>query len=164
MKAIEITKELYAANSWSTKTVLEAVTDELADAPTGGSFPTAKATLIHIWDAQSVWYNRLTDRANAELPSKFYDGSLQALKDGLLLSCDNLEKLLEDKDDDYLDAKLKYTNLQGKEFEQPIYQILFHLTQHSAMHRGQVILQLRQAGFTGKLPQTDAIAWFRLFR
>lgn len=164
MKAIEIIKELYAANSWSTKTLLEAVTDELAEAQTGGSFPTAKATLRHIWDAQAVWYNRLTGRANAELPSKFYDGSLQGLKDGLLHSCDNLEKLLEDKDDEYLDTKLKYTNLQGKEFEQPIYQILTHVNQHSAMHRGQVILQLRIAGYTGTLPQTDAIAWFRMFR
>lgn len=162
MTSINILRELHAANHWANKSLLELIPEDLYVADAKGSYNSIKALYTHIWDAQTVWYNRLTGNANAAMPSKSFEGDYDALRAAILVSSENYCNLLADKTDGYLGEMLHYTNLQGKTFEQPNYQILLQITHHSSYHRGQVVDKLRALGFDGKIPQTDVIAWYRL--
>lgn len=164
MKTINVLKELHEANHWANELLLETIPEDLFTAEAKGSYNSIKAIYTHIWDAQTVWYNRLTGNANAPMPSKNFEGDYDALRKAILVSSENYTRLLADKTDAYLEEVLSYTNLQGKPFEQPIYEILLHITNHSGYHRGQVVDRLRALGFEGKIPQTDVIAWYRLKR
>lgn len=162
MKTINVLKELHEANHWANGLLLETIPEDLFTAEAKGSYNSIKAIYTHIWDAQTVWYNRLTGNANASMPSKSFEGDYDALRKAILVSSENYTRLLADKTDAYLEEILSYTNLQGKPFEQPVYQILLQITHHSSYHRGQVVGKLRALGFEGKIPQTDVIAWYRL--
>ncbi len=162
MTSINILRELHAANHWANKSLLELIPEDLYAADAKGSYNSIKALYTHIWDAQTVWYNRLTGNANVPMPSKSFEGDYDALRAAILVSSENYINLLANKTDAYLDELLHYTNLQGKTFEQPNYQILLQITHHSSYHRGQVVDKLRALGFDGKIPQTDVIAWYRL--
>lgn len=58
-----------------------------------------------------------------------------------------------------LAEELVYRNTKGAEFRTPIEDVLTHLVMHSAYHRGQVALAVRDAG--GKPAQTDYIVYVR---
>ncbi len=49
--------------------------------------------------------------------------------------------------DRQLDAVVTYTNLKGATYKRTVRAIVQHLLLHSAHHRGQVAMTLRQAGF-----------------
>ena len=55
--------------------------------------------------------------------------------------------------------RLRYRNLQGQEFEAPLWQLVQHVANHSTYHRGQVVTLLRQLG--AKAVATDLVAWDR---
>lgn len=162
METIQLVKELHAANKWATETLINIVPENLYYAETKSSFSSINATFNHLWDAQMVWYNRLTENPTAPLPSKSFEGNHTQRVEAILQSYEQYIVLLADKTNDYLTQPLTYKNLQGLGYTQPNYQILMQLTHHSAMHRGQVITQLRQLGFTDKIPQTDVVAWYRM--
>lgn len=162
METLQLVKELHAANKWATETLLKAVPEDLYYTETKSSFPSIHATFNHLWDAQMVWYHRLSGNPTAPLPSKSFEGNHTQRVEAILASYQQYIDFLADKTEDFLTQPLTYTNLQGLGFTQPNYQILMQLTHHSAMHRGQVITQLRQLGFAEKLPQTDVIAWYRI--
>lgn len=164
MNTIDYIKDLHSANYWATETLLNLIPKDIYYAETKGSFNSIDSVFNHLWDAQQVWYNRLTGDANAPLPSKSFVGTHSEKIAAILKSYQNYIDLLADKTDDYLSQQLSYTNLKGIAFNQPQYQILFQLTHHSASHRGQVLLLMRQLGFEGIIPQTDVVAWYRLFK
>jgi uncharacterized damage-inducible protein DinB len=56
------------------------------------------------------------------------------------------QEFLSGLKDDALTARLKYTDMGGKEFSMPLAYLLQHLVNHGTYHRGQVTTLLRQAG------------------
>jgi len=58
-----------------------------------------------------------------------------------------------------LDASVKYRNSKGIEFHTPIKDLLTHVAQHGAYHRGQIALLIRNAGH--EPVNTDFIAFVR---
>ncbi|MBI3234809.1 MAG: hypothetical protein HYZ42_12370, partial [Bacteroidetes bacterium] len=63
-------------------------------------------------------------------------------------------------DESFFTAELHYKNLKGLEFSNTNFQVLQHMVNHSTMHRGQVITQMRQLGVQSIL-STDLIAYYR---
>jgi uncharacterized damage-inducible protein DinB len=58
-----------------------------------------------------------------------------------------------------LEAVLGYTDLRGREWRQPLWQIVFQVVNHSTHHRGQVSGFLRAMGRTP--PALDFIVFVR---
>ena len=58
-----------------------------------------------------------------------------------------------------LERVIRYKNLTGEEFSNPLWQILHQLSNHATYHRGQIVTLLRQLG--AKPVSTDLIVFYR---
>ncbi len=118
----------------------------------------AASLMSHILLASHIWAERveglsLTHNAWQALDPFSY---AEIIRENL----QRWERLLESEADP-CDRVIAYQNLQGRQFETPLYQIATHLTHHGAYHRGQMASAMITAGF--EVPGTDAILYARLF-
>lgn len=157
----DVTLNLLHYTRWANQRLFSMVTDEWADAPVPSSFPGIRPTFFHLWDAELIWYQRLTgDFSNVWPPAKVVTGTMA----DDLVELEKLENqfiaLMMTKDESYFTQRMTYTNLQGREFSNEHFHVVQHVVNHSTFHRGQVVTQLRQLGATS-IPSTDMIAYFR---
>jgi uncharacterized damage-inducible protein DinB len=123
-----------------------------ADGSVGG-------TLAHIFAAERIWLARVQRRP--------FEGPFITESD---LQMNTLERewpqveeawrawvgSLRDED---TGAAVAYADLRGRQWQQPLWQIVFHVVNHSTHHRGQVSGFLRAIGH--KPPPLDFIAFVR---
>ncbi len=158
---------LYAYNRWANRrmfSVLEKLSDEQFAATRLSSFPSVRESVLHIVAAEWIWLRRwkgsspratVADTSNASaMGSALSNGGVAvetlATLSGLRTFADAIEQerreFLSSLKDDALPARLKYTDMGGKEFSMPLAYLLQHLVNHGTYHRGQVTTLLRQAG------------------
>lgn len=160
-------KELLASyskfNLWANKKICDFVltlSNEQLEKEIISSFPSVKATLLHVWDAQQIWLHRLQGTTMTDVPSKMFKGTADELSEGILKTSQELIDFVESCGDNFLLSPLDYKNRAGQEFRNRIGDIIQHVVNHGTYHRGQVITMFRQLGFT-KLFSTDYIAFCR---
>lgn len=156
--------ELSEFNIWANDRVcswLDKISDEQWKQPLVSSFNSIYETILHVAGAEKVWVERLQKKSNPEMLLATFTGSkaelLETWKD---LSLD-FKKLIEEMPEDQFQQKLLYKNTKGIEYNQPYYQLLAHVFNHSTYHRGQVVTMLRQVGFTD-VNSTDMTTYFRI--
>lgn len=115
-----------------------------------------------MYDAETIWYNRLNGVSLTEWPSRGVKctgvESVRLLIDAL----SDLTRLTTGLDGSRLTSKCRFLSMDGKEFEMNVYDILQHCFNHSTFHRGQLVTMLRFCG-AEKLPSTDYITYIRKF-
>ena len=131
----------------------------ISDVKQDASFPTVRKTLLHIWDAQFIWFSRVNGTSLTDFPSKNFNGNLSETCDGLLLSSQQLIDYVEGLKGN-LNTMIPYKTLDGKNFENTVSDIIIHAMNHSTYHRGQIINLLRGAGFT-EVGSTDYMRFCR---
>lgn len=158
---------LYAYNRWANRrmfSMLEKLSDGQFTAAMQSSFPSIRESVLHILAAEWLWLRRWkgtspratvadTSQASA-LGSAMSNGGVEVDKlstlSGLQSFADSIEQerqeFLAALNDHALHARLKYTDMGGKEFSMPLAYLLQHLVNHGTYHRGQVTTLLRQAG------------------
>jgi len=62
--------------------------------------------------------------------------------------------------DEFISKTISYKNMEGKEFNNPVWQLIMHCMNHSTFHRGQIVTMLRQFDVKD-IPGTDLILYFR---
>jgi uncharacterized damage-inducible protein DinB len=158
----ELIHQLYQYNQWANRRTLDAcaaLTNEQFTRDLGSSFKSVRDTLGHIYGAEWIWRERLLGRSASGLPSPSEFPDLASLR-----------AKLEEMDREYVEYSSKLTpgeanrlcvhkNLSGKEFSNPVWQILQHLGNHSSYHRGQVVTLMRQLGV--KPSSTGLIEFYR---
>jgi uncharacterized damage-inducible protein DinB len=143
-------RKLWAHLEWADETLLRTL--EVATPP-----PEVVREYAHILGADEVWLARLTHRASrfpvwpsltlAELRSR-----KETLHEGYRRYIDALKE-------ESLAQVLAYTNTAGKSFENPVGDLLLHVSLHAQYHRGKINLLLRQAGL--EPVSTDYIVFVR---
>ena len=122
------------------------------------SSPRSLEILGHLLIAEKEWYGRLYGK-----DSTGYDfwPTLSIAECGQLAreTAERYEKLLRGFDEEGLDIRVKYRNSKGTPFENTFREMLAHVCIHSATHRGNIVLKLREDGF--EPPQTDFIIYLR---
>jgi uncharacterized damage-inducible protein DinB len=120
--------------------------------------PKVAVWMSHILLASRIWAERaeglsVTQNAWEALEPEFYAEIIR----------ENAQRweILLDREVDSGNRVIVYQNLQGRQFEMPLYQLVTHLSHHGAYHRGQMASALKAAGF--EVPATDAILYARLF-
>ncbi len=125
------------------------------------SFPTIRETLIHIWDAQAIWLDRINQVKITGWPGKTFKGNTQDAARLLVENCKAWLNYTQGLDNSQFDEVVDYVNLSGERHSETKAGIIAHVMNHSTYHRGQIITMLRGAGYTG-MGSTDLITFLRL--
>jgi uncharacterized damage-inducible protein DinB len=118
--------------------------------------PRAIATMAHIIGAERLWLARIAGEPSP-LPV-WPELDLTGCTRELTALAAPWDELLHGTAFD-LDRDVRYTNSRGMGFTNTVGEILTHVTLHSAHHRGQVAVAVRQAG--GTPAYTDYIHYVR---
>ncbi|MCC6540708.1 MAG: DinB family protein [Flavobacteriales bacterium] len=129
--------------------------EELLDTPVASSFPSLRATLMHIRDGENAWLHRLLGRTPIPWPAE-PDMALTTL----LPYTQRLRDLVHGSTDAWLAENVVYHDLRGSRHEQPRWHMILHCCNHGTQHRGQLITMMRALGLD-RIPATDLIKYQR---
>ena len=159
----ELLQQLAVYNIWANQKILDvilALPEEKQKQELPSSFKTLFDTVLHMWNAESIWWQRMKLQERIISPMETFKGSMQELANELLQQNHQWQEWVNNATDAALDHVFQYQTIKQEQFKQPIYQMLLHVFNHGTYHRGQLINMLRQLGVE-KLPQTDFIVWSR---
>ena len=157
----ELLKQFAAYNVWATQRIVERIHElpeenHLAELPS--SFTSLYKTVLHMWDAESIWWQRMKLQERINRPSENFNGSLMDISNSLLSQSRQWEEWVSNASDLSLDHVFQYYTTKKELIKMPVYQMLLHVFNHGSYHRGQLINMLRQLGID-KLPSTDFSVW-----
>ena len=152
---------LYAYNRWVNNRFLDATAElsaEEFDRDLRSSFPSVKATLEHILEAEWIWLERWHGVSPTEVPP--WDTSTHAAlrAQWQLIEQDQLA-YVSTLTDEQLCSVIDYRSFASQPFSQPLWQLMRHVVNHSTFHRGQLATMLRQLGYP--VPVSDLVAYYR---
>ena len=154
----------YAAyNVWANQRVTDCInnlTDQQINQEINSSFKSIYATLIHLWDVESIWWQRVKLQEQQEWPGISFEGSILELCNNLLKQSRQWKEWIDIATDATLEHEFIYRNSKKEQFKQPVYEAVLHLFNHQTFHRGQLITMLRQVGLE-QIPNTDLISFLR---
>lgn len=159
----ELLKQMAAYNLWANQKLMElinALPENLQQQEMASSFKSLYHTTLHMWDAESTWWQRMKLHERIIVPSQNFQGSMKDVSNGLLQQNRQWQDWVNQATDPMLDHVFQYYNLKKESFKQPVFQVLIHVFNHGTYHRGQLVNMLRQLG-AEKIPQTDFIVWSR---
>lgn len=150
MDSVEHLRELYIYNDWANRRIIRALKENDSEK--------CRRILAHLLITEQEYYERLYGKDSF---------AFDFWKDLTPEECGNLaretaeryEKLLRKFDDEGLDLKTNYRTSAGVWFENTFRELLTHVLFHSSTHRGNIIVQLRDEGFTP--PAVDYIIYLR---
>ena len=159
----EILQQLAAYNIWANALLMETLRKlpgELHQKEVPSSFNSLQKTILHMWNAESIWWQRMKLQERITGPMENFNGKMEDAIEGLTLQNKQWNEWINKAQEHHLQHVFQYQNFKGEQFKQPIYQMLLHLFNHGTYHRGQIVNMLRQLGVE-KIPQTDFIVWSR---
>lgn len=159
----ELLKQMAVYNVWAHKKIMDAVLSipvEKQKAEIPSSFSSLEKTILHMWDAESIWWQRMKLHERLMIPSENFKGTTVEAVNGLLSQSALWEAWVNNVSDNMLEHVFEFRNKKGDQIKMPIWQMLFHVFNHGTYHRGQLVNMLRQLGVK-KIPQTDFSLWSR---
>jgi uncharacterized damage-inducible protein DinB len=146
-------RQLFDYDSWANSQSLAS----FKTVPSGTEKPLK--TFNHVIGAQRTWLARFENPAPPSAqpwPDLTLEECTAAIEDLRRRWKDILDSLTPEK----LAGELAYQTTEGVEYRTPVGDVLMHLVLHSAYHRGQVALAIREAG--GKPVPTDYVVYLRV--
>ena len=162
----EVLSQYAAYNLWANQkliTLVLGLDESKQDELVKSSFPGLKQTLLHIWDAENIWWQRMKLQERIIVPSENFKGTMKDLVNELNQQSRQWYDWVVASTESSLDHVFHYYNKEKEHFKMPIYQMLHHVFNHGTYHRGQLINMLRQLGME-KLPSTDFSTWTRTLK
>lgn len=159
----QLLKQYAAYNLWANKKLLGRISEfaeELCTREIPSSFTSINKTILHLWDVEQIWWQRLNLAEHVIWPSSAFKGTSQELFSQLLSSSQQWVQWVEKANDVNLEHVFAYQNSKREQFKQPVYEVLQHLFNHQTYHRGQVITMLHTLKVE-KIPATDFILFCR---
>ena len=139
---------------------IEQLDPELQNKDVPSSFPSLFKTILHVWDAESIWWQRMKLQERIIRPSDNFNGDFKELSQQLLYQNKQWYDWINNAQEHMLQHVFLYQNSKREQFKQPLFQMLLHLFNHGTYHRGQLVNIMRQLN-VAKIPATDFIIWSR---
>jgi len=159
----ELLQQYAAFNVWATQRITDVIAhlpEEKINAVMESSFPTLYKTVLHLLDAESIWWQRLKLKEHIERPGDTFTGTFTVLQQTLLNQSNEFREWIDAATEKQLQHVFAFK--RGKEqHKMQVTHMLLHLFNHNSYHRGQLVTMLRQQGIT-KIPSTDFVAYLRL--
>lgn len=124
------------------------------------SFPTLYATIMHMWVAESAWWQRVKLQEKILIPTDADNPTMQDAVNGLIGQSSLWEEWTKNSSELMLKHVYAYQNSKKEQFKQPISDTLLHVFNHSTYHRGQLVTMMRALGVNA-IPQTDYAVFAR---
>jgi uncharacterized damage-inducible protein DinB len=140
--------------------VINELPPEKQQAIVKSSFNSLYKTVLHIWEAESIWWQRLKQQEQVIRPGDNFSGGMKEVGEELMQQSAQWNEWVANCNELALQQAFVYKNSKKEQFEQPFYQVLLHLFNHGTYHRGQLVTLLRQLEVE-KIPATDFIVWSR---
>jgi uncharacterized damage-inducible protein DinB len=152
MESIGSFRQLFEYDHWGNQAALASLSS------IAGPADKPLKLFSHVLGAQHVWRARF-DNPNPPKSQPWPTLTLEECRSALDDTYQRWVVLLDQLSDEKLTQKLVYHTTQGARFETPIRDVLMHLLLHSAYHRGQVAVAVREEG--GKPALTDYVVYLR---
>jgi uncharacterized damage-inducible protein DinB len=172
---------LYAYNRWANERMFGALaklSEQQFTERAQSSFPSIRDTVFHIVAAEWLWLKRWQGTSpRSTLPdpdlspatwSTLSPGGIPGIKElatppALKSFADSIEQergeFLRGLNEEVLQAPLRFSDMAGTPYAEPLVQLMEHLVNHGTYHRGQVTTMLRQLG--AKAVALDMLYFFR---
>jgi uncharacterized damage-inducible protein DinB len=150
MHTVEHLRQLFAYNDWANRRVLVSLKSSVS--------PRSLEILAHLLITEKEYYERLYGKDSTGFD---FWPPLTLDECGVLAreTAEAFEQLLRRFDDEGLDIRARYHSSAGIPYENTFREILAHVLLHSSIHRGNIILKLREDGF--EPPKIDYIIYLR---
>lgn len=146
-------------NIWANNRLINNLTgqdDELLNKELVASFPTIRASILHIWYAETGWLSRMNGNGWDTSNVTNFNGTNNELFEEWQMTSERFQKFVEKAD---LEKEIKFEH-KGENFSIPTREIIQTVFNHGSYHRGQVVMMMRQLGIS-EISQTDYIEWVR---
>jgi uncharacterized damage-inducible protein DinB len=147
---------------WATSQVLQETTplpSEQLVKDLKGSFHSIYGTLVHLFQADSIWLDRLEGRPTGGLADYPAPGCTFELRDAWLEVLDKMIDWAAGLNEADWSRETSYKTLAGAPYKTPFWQITLHIVNHGSHHRGQITSMLRQLGI--KPVNLDLVGFYR---
>ena len=150
MNSIEHLRELFVYNDWANRRIITALKSIDSEK--------SRRILAHLLITEQEYYERLYGKDSFGFDF-WQDLSLEECGKLARETAERFEKLLRKFDDEGLDLKIRYRTSEGVWCVNTFRELLTHVPFHSSIHRGNIMLNLREAGFSP--PKIDYIIYLR---
>jgi len=150
MNTVDHLRELFRYNDWANRRVIVALKQNKSE----GSL----SILAHLLTTEAEYFARLHGKDSTGFdfwPNLSLDECGELARE----SAEKYEKLLRRFDEEGLDIMTRYRTSEGQPKENDFREMLTHVVIHSSIHRGNIILKLREEGF--EPPKIDYIIYLR---
>ena len=147
---------------WATDQVLQQtvpLSSEQLVKDLGSSFHSIYETLVHVFQADSIWLDRLEGRPTGALADYAAPGCTFELRDAWLRGLDRMVDWADGVSEGDWSREMSYKTLAGVPYITPVWQMVLHIVNHGSHHRGQIVSMLRQLGI--KPGNLDLIGFYR---
>lgn len=150
MKTVEHIRELFRFNDWANRRIVVALKENDCER--------ARQILAHLLTTEQEYFERLYGKDSTGFD---FWPDLSIADCGTLAksTAERYEKLLRGFEEEGLDLATHYRTSQGTRCEITFREILSHVMLHSAIHRGNIMLKIRESGFVP--PKIDYIIYLR---
>src|SRR5688500_17326960 len=150
MYTVDHLRHLFAYNDWANRRLIVAMKSAASEK--------ARKIHAHLLITENEYYERLYGK-----DSTGFDFWPQLSMDECGThdreNAERYEKLLRRFEEDGLTLNARYKTSEGVEYENTFREMLTHVLFHSSIHRGNIMLKLREDGF--EPPQIDYIIYLR---
>jgi len=150
METVEHLRELFIYNDWANRRIVHALKTNENEK--------ARKILAHLLITEKEYYARLYGKDSTGFD--FWQ-DLSTEDCGLLAreNAENYERILKRFDDEGLGQIARYKTSEGVPHENNFRELLTHVLFHSSIHRGNIILTMREENF--EPPKIDYIIYLR---
>jgi uncharacterized damage-inducible protein DinB len=135
--------------------------DDLIEKEIISSFSSIRNTLLHLWDAQTLWLSRLNGISPTEFPSKNFTGNNAEVYQKLIDNSKQFLQFVENQPPQFFKKKITFNILSASgTFSHTAQDMIHHCMNHQSFHRGQLVTMARQLGIK-QFPRTDFIIFKR---
>ena len=150
MKTVDHLRGLYVYNEWANQRIAASLSETTSER--------ALQIFAHLLATELEYFERI--RGKDSTGFNFWpEANIVDFADLVSSTTAKYLVLLDGCDEAALDRPVTYKNSRGVEFSNTLGEILTHVVVHSAIHRGNIVLKLRESGF--EPPQTDYIIYLR---
>jgi uncharacterized damage-inducible protein DinB len=156
-------KKLLHYNLWANQkisSVISPLSEEQMNQNFKASFPNLTKAILHIYDAECIWLQRLQGISLEQWPHESLDENFQDY--GWLLEQKSQDWIhyVEPRNDAWFEMNCSFNSLGGSSYQMRQVDVIQHVVNHSSYHRGQLVSMFRELELE-EIPATDFIFYLR---